>query len=78
MKIIELYLECHTGENDPRLEELGIEQPDSVEYRKSGLAVDHIKFFYPNSEGGTYVNMGSSEVAVKETYEEVKIKCQDH
>ena len=75
MKYILVHIECNQGGSES-LAELGIDTGDT-EYRECMLNVNYIAFMYPNSDGGTYITIGGSEISVQEPYKKLKALIDD-
>ena len=70
---MKLHIKCNTGEN-AGYEDLGIDIPESTEFRPCEINPNHVSFYYPNTDGGTFINVGGDELTVKESFEEVRKK----
>lgn len=73
-RFITLSIECYKGDFDERLEKMGIDQSEEVEFRPCGFIPDNIEAFYPSNgedEVKCYVVSGGQSYRVREDYSTV-------
>lgn len=71
--MITLHIKCHNdSEQNEALRELGIESESKYEWRDVRIKPSAVNYYYPNPDGGCFMNVGGDDITVSESFEELE------